>query len=66
MKKSMMAVAALLTVLAAPVLSVAYANDTGASCTSCKSCKGCNSDKGCHGCKSCGEKKSCSGCSGKE
>ena len=58
MKKSTMAVAALLTALStAPVMSVAYADDTSAptvsgckGCTGCKGCKGCSGCKGCHGC----------------
>ncbi len=55
-----MAVAALLTALSsAPMVSVAYADDTStpaaATCTGCKGCKGC---QGCKGCKGCG------GCSG--
>ncbi|HFD2427850.1 TPA: hypothetical protein ACHWP6_002902, partial [Legionella pneumophila] len=63
MKKSTMAVATLLAALStAPMVSVAYADDTSntttSSCTGCKGCKGCNGCKGCGGCGGCG------GCSG--
>ncbi|KTD35269.1 hypothetical protein Lmor_0716 [Legionella moravica] len=69
MKKSTMAVAALLTALSsAPMVSVAYADDTStpaaATCTGCKGCKGCNGCKGCKGCKGCNGCKGCGGCSG--
>ncbi|KTC90360.1 hypothetical protein OQJ18_04230 [Fluoribacter dumoffii] len=65
MKKSTMAVAALLTVLAAPVVSVAYADDTTSAPTStCKGCKGCKGCNGCAGCKGCNGCKGCKGCSG--
>ena len=71
MKKSTMAVAALLTALStAPVMSVAYADDTSAptvsgckGCTGCKGCKG-STCKGCKGCKGCTGCKGCNGCSG--
>lgn len=66
MKKSTMAVAALLTALSsAPMVSVAYADDSSAPAVSgcqgnkdCAGCKGCNGCKGCSGCKGCG------GCAG--
>jgi hypothetical protein len=68
MKKSTIAVAALLTALsAAPVMSVAYADDasttnsSGANCTGCKACGGCAGCKGCGGCAGC---KGCGGCKG--
>ena len=49
MKKSTMAVAALLTALSAgTVMSVAYADDTSAPVVSgCKGCKGCKGSAGC-------------------
>lgn len=66
MKKSTVAVAALLTALsAATVAPAAYANDTAGTqvtgCNGCKGCHGCNGCKGCKGCKGCG---GCKGCSG--
>ncbi|MFA6302865.1 MAG: hypothetical protein WC627_07005 [Legionella sp.] len=67
MKKSTMAVAALLSVLAsAPVVSVAYADDAAPSTTApaCNGCKGCKGCKGCSGCKGCKGSKGCNGCSG--
>lgn len=64
MKKSTMAVAALLTVLAAPVASVAYADDVAPTTSSCTGCKGCAGCKGCSGCKGCAGNKGCGGCSG--
>jgi hypothetical protein len=55
MKKSTLAVAALLTALStAPVMSVAYADDTApAAAATCKGCAGCKGCKGCSGCKGC-------------
>lgn len=66
MKKTTMAVAALLTVLAAPVLSVAYADEatTAASCKTCKGCAGKHDCKGCTGCKGDAGCKGCKGCAG--
>ncbi|MCL4365654.1 hypothetical protein M1437_00290 [Patescibacteria group bacterium] len=68
MKKSTMAVAALLTALSsAPMVSVAYADDSttpAATCTGCKGCKGCTGCKGCKGCKGCTGCKGCKGCAG--
>lgn len=65
MKKSTMAVATLLTALSsAPMVSVAYADDTSAptvsGCQGCKGCKGCNGCKGCGGCSG----SNCGACSG--
>ena len=69
MKKSTLAVAALLTALSTvPVMSVAYAEEqppassNSSSCTGCKSCKAsdCKGCKGCNGCKAAG----CNGCQG--
>ncbi len=64
MKKTSLAVAALLTTLtAATIVPVAYADINGAqvaTCSgSCTGCKGCNGCKGCKGCKG-----SCAGCKG--
>lgn len=74
MKKSSLAVAALLTVLAAPVVSVAYAEEAttpaASSCkgcagnTGCKGCKGCSGNEGCKGCKGCSGNAGCKGCGG--
>lgn len=74
MKKSTIAVAALLTALAtAPVMSVAYADDTAApaaatpGCAGSKDCagsKGCAGSKDCAGNKDCAGSKGCGGCSG--
>ena len=51
MKKSTIAVAALLTALsAAPVMSVAYADDASTTNSAGANCNGC---KGCAGCKGC-------------
>jgi len=66
MKKSTMAVAALLTALStAPVMSVAYADEAPpAQAAGCSGCKGaCNGCKGaCTGCK--GACNGCGGCKG--
>lgn len=68
MKKSTMAVAALLTALSTvPVMSVAYADDaapaqTGTATPSCNGCKGANTGATCNGDKGC--KGSCGGCKG--
>ena len=61
MKKSTMAVAALLTVLAAPVVSVAFADDASTPAASCKGCSGNTDSQGCAGSADC---KGCGGCSG--
>lgn len=63
MKKSTMAVAALLTVLAAPVVSVAYADEASTAPMTSH----CNGAKGCSGhadCKGCSGHKNCKGCAG--
>lgn len=57
-----MAVAALLTVLAAPVVSVAYADDTATPAAA--GCKGSTGCKGCAGCKGCSGNAGCKGCGG--
>lgn len=68
MKKSTIAVAALLTALStAPVMSVAYADDAAAPVASCKgadACKGCKGCKGDAGCKGEAGCKGAAGCSG--
>lgn len=70
MKKSTMAVAALLSALStAPVVSVAYADDatpstTVSGCTGTKGCAGCKACAGCKGCAACTGCKGCGGCSG--
>ncbi|MFZ4077064.1 MAG: hypothetical protein ACOYKA_03665 [Legionellaceae bacterium] len=72
MKKTSLAVAALLTTLsAATLVPVAYAEasmDTNTTmcqgCKGCKGCMGCKGCKGCMGCKGCKGCKGCAGCSG--
>ncbi len=72
MKKTSLAIAALLTTLsAATIVPVAYADDTASaqqsSCTGCKGCKGCTGCKGCKGCTGCKGAtgaSTCAGCSG--
>ena len=71
MKKSSLAVAALLSTLAVgSMVSAAYA-DTATTqvsgckgCTGCKSCSGCKGCAGCKGCKGCTGCKGCAGCKG--
>jgi hypothetical protein len=63
MKKSSLAVAALLSALStAALVPAAYADNNLAgsqiACSGCKGCKGCTGCKGCNGCSGCG------GCSG--
>ena len=70
MKKTSLAVAALLTTLStASIVPVAYADATsGAQTTTCQGatgCKGCQGCKGCKGCKGASDMNtSCTGCSG--
>lgn len=65
MKKSTLAVATLLSALStAPVMSVAYADDSTPAIAGCKACKGCAGCKGCSGCKGCMGCKGCAGCKG--
>lgn len=69
MKKSSLAVAALLSALStAAVVPVAFADNQAAgsqiACTGCKGCKGCTGCKGCKGCNGCKGCGGCGGCSG--
>lgn len=66
MKKSTLAIAALLTTLStATIIPAAYAEDTaGTQMSTCKGCSGCKACSGCKGCSGCNGCKGCSGCSG--
>ena len=73
MKKTSLAVAALLTTLSAAVIvPVAYAEANGTQIAACKGCAGCKGCKGCAGCKGCKGASckgacagsTCGGCSG--
>jgi hypothetical protein len=61
MKKSTLAVAALLTTLSASTIVPAAYADNATTTQSTAPCTGC---KGCAGCKGCGSCKGCTGCGG--
>ena len=66
MKKSTLAIAALLTTLStATIMPAAYADDmaptTANSCQGCKGCMGCKGDMGCKGCMGCKGDMGCTG-----
>ena len=68
MKKSSLAVAALLSTIsmtvALPAAYAAGANSHLAACKGCTGCKGCMGCKGCKGCMGCKGCKGCMGCKG--
>jgi hypothetical protein len=68
MKKTSLAVAALLSTLsAATIVPVAYADSNAtqlSACKGCTGCKGCAGCKGCKGCKGACAGSTCGGCSG--
>ena len=72
MKKSTLAIAALLTTLStATIVPAAFAEETTgtemSTCqggTGCKGCQGCMGCKGCQGCLGCKGCQGCSGCKG--
>ena len=69
MKKSTLAIAALLTTLStATIVPAAYADDSAttpaATCTGCTGCKG--ACAGCNGCKGACAGSDCKGCSGSD